>query len=543
VRTKGKMKVDGFLFAILLVVAQSAEGKAPTRDQIFQLQRVLDNGCREWVTRDGLLGPETLSAYQRCRSRMDIALHDAPGESGDIQAFVAELWLRKRALILLHRLGYLSGYYELDDRKKIVRVLERISTEKKITPRISLNTADLGRLDSWYRRHPLPLSLTSSLRTYGLPDTNLEIYLQVFKKEEQVHVFARRRNSGDPFLPLWVFPVMGSPFTYSPDGRGKDAGPKTVQGDGKVPEGCYRLTWQNEWSDFYLGYLISYPHRGDRIRRDRWQPGRGTGGAIVLHGDAVTIGCIPVGDSGIEEIFLLLSRNGRTKQGYATLHIFPCRFDVPENEEILQHYGTLRPELVDFWDGLRSIYRYFEKYQCLPDIDVGRETGYYTTVLENELPRQQDNPDDAGKGFKSTPVARTDLAYMYSSVTLDDIAFSPPASADSGFLITFSAHLGLVAFDHAKSPPEDVTDRLAEDTDALERIGLYDNLIRSIVTLRVHRKTADEFEERVIQKVKDEVRMALNKDLFQKVFKIDENNRKEIQVQEVFFSDFIIQKR
>jgi hypothetical protein len=140
-------------------VAQSAEGKAPTRDQIFQLQRVLDNGCREWVTRDGLLGPETLSAYQRCRSRMDIALHDAPGESGDIQAFVAELWLRKRALILLHRLGYLSGYYELDDRKKIVRVLERISTEKKITPRLSE-----------YRRSGSPGQLVSPASSPSFPD-------------------------------------------------------------------------------------------------------------------------------------------------------------------------------------------------------------------------------------------------------------------------------------------------------------------------------------------------------------------------------------
>jgi murein L,D-transpeptidase YafK len=389
---KGRVKAGELLFLILLIMVQSVEGTALTRDQVFQLQRVLDNGCREWVTRDGLFGSETRSAYQRCRSRMGIAPHDAPGESDDIQAFVAELWLRKRALILLHRLGYLSDYYELDDRKKIVQALERISTEKKITPQLSLSTADLGRLDSWCRQHPLPLSLTSSLRTYGLPDTGLEIYLQVFKKEEQVQVFARRRDSGDSFLPLWVFPVMGSPFTYPPDGREKDAGPKTVQGDGKVPEGCYRLTWQNEWSDFYLGYLVSYPHGGDRIRRDRWQPGRGTGGAIVLHGDAVTIGCIPVGDSGIEELFLLLSRNGSTKKGYATLHIFPCRFDVPENEGILHRYGALRTELADFWNSLRPVYRYFEKYHRLPEIDFDRQTGYYTAVLERELHRQQANP-------------------------------------------------------------------------------------------------------------------------------------------------------
>ena len=29
------------------------------------------------------------------------------------------------------------------------------------------------------------------------------------------------------------------------------------------------------------------------------------GGDIFIHGKAVTIGCIPIGDSGIEEVFLL----------------------------------------------------------------------------------------------------------------------------------------------------------------------------------------------------------------------------------------------
>lgn len=41
----------------------------PSRELVYSLQRVLNNGCRQRVARDGLLGPRTLNAYRLARER------------------------------------------------------------------------------------------------------------------------------------------------------------------------------------------------------------------------------------------------------------------------------------------------------------------------------------------------------------------------------------------------------------------------------------------------------------------------------------------
>jgi len=356
------------LLLVVLIPSTEAPAQYP-RDFALRLQRILGNGCGEWVTRDGIWGPETEGAYRRCRKGY--------GLPEDIGTFMEELWQRKLALILLHRMGFLSGRYDLGDQTLISDALRRVSVDRGIKPPLKLHPGDIRRLYRWYMQNPQEGSLGAALQDNDLPFTGLELFIQVFKREEEVHVFARRADRDLPFVRLKVFPVTGSPFTYPFDGDPEMAGPKTVEGDGKVPEGCYRLVWQNEWSDFYLGYLLSYPHDGDRIRRDYWRAESRSGGAIVLHGSTATIGCIPIGNAGIEELFLLLNKNGRANQGYATIHIFPCRFGVPENERILRCYGSVRPELVPFWESLRPIYRYFEQNRRIPSVGFDDTMGYY----------------------------------------------------------------------------------------------------------------------------------------------------------------------
>ena len=95
--------------------------------------------------------------------------------------------------------------------------------------------------------------------------------------------------------------------------------------------------------------------------------------------------------------------------------------------------------------------------------------------------------------------------------------------------------------DHAESPPQDVTGRLAEDPEALRRIGLNEGLMKSIVTVAVHRKTVDHFDGRIIHEIESEIRWALNSALFRKLFRVDGDNSLEILVQEVLFSDITIQ--
>lgn len=141
---------------------------------------------------------------------------------------------------------------------------------------------------------------------------------------------------------------------------------------------------------------------------------------------------------------------------------------------------------------------------------------------------------------KSTFKARIDLPYLYSSAELKSIVINPAGTNASRFAM-FTVVLGLMAVDHGKNLPEDVTGDLAKDADVLAKIGLYDRMIKSIITQIMQKKTIDQLDAMVIHKVKDEIRVRLNKDVFQELFQIDGYNKKKIQVQSVMFPDFIIQ--
>jgi murein L,D-transpeptidase YafK len=86
-------------------------------------------------------------------------------------------------------------------------------------------------------------------------------------------------------------------------------GPKLREGDGQIPEGIYGIGYLNPNSSYYLSLKVTYPNASDRARAKA--DGRtNLGGDIMIHGKAVTIGCVPVGDDAIEDIFYLASAVG-----------------------------------------------------------------------------------------------------------------------------------------------------------------------------------------------------------------------------------------
>ena len=74
-------------------------------------------------------------------------------------------------------------------------------------------------------------------------------------------------------------------------------GPKRKEGDLQIPEGIYTINHFNPQSNFYLSLGINYPNASDKILSDPVHPG----GDIYLHGNCVTIGCIPLTDDKIKE--------------------------------------------------------------------------------------------------------------------------------------------------------------------------------------------------------------------------------------------------
>ncbi len=100
--------------------------------------------------------------------------------------------------------------------------------------------------------------------------------------------------------------IRAFPFT----GFSGRPGPKLNEGDGQIPEGIYRIEYLNPNSSYHLSLKLDYPNRFDRqkaARDGRKKPGND----IFIHGRSATIGCIPIGDTGIEELFLMIAGIGK----------------------------------------------------------------------------------------------------------------------------------------------------------------------------------------------------------------------------------------
>ena len=87
------------------------------------------------------------------------------------------------------------------------------------------------------------------------------------------------------------------------------AGPKLRRGDNQVPEGIYRVEALNPNSRFHLSLRLDYPNAFDRARaaEDRRSD---LGGDIMIHGEAVSKGCLAMGNPAAEELFVLAADTG-----------------------------------------------------------------------------------------------------------------------------------------------------------------------------------------------------------------------------------------
>jgi hypothetical protein len=120
----------------------------------------------------------------------------------------------------------------------------------------------------------------------------------VFKKERRLAVWARDDKSGWRFIRDYA--VLAA--------SGK-SGPKLRQGDYQVPEGIYRIALLNPASSYHLSMLVGYPNEFDRAQAAR-DHRTNLGGDIYIHGKNLSIGCVAIGDTAIEELFTLAADTG-----------------------------------------------------------------------------------------------------------------------------------------------------------------------------------------------------------------------------------------
>jgi murein L,D-transpeptidase YafK len=188
------------------------------------------------------------------------------------------------------------------------------------------------------------------------------VYMRGFKTEGEVELWAAPAE-GDAWVLVRSFPVCA---------RSGALGPKRQVGDLQVPEGFYHVSVFNPWSDFHLSLGVSYPNAADRFH----SRGKAPGYAIMVHGNCVTIGCLPLEDGPIEDMYLaaVLARdNGQTT---IPIHLFPCRLDDPDCEARLAKAGADRPDLQAFWAGLRPGYDAFAATGVPPVVRANRDGTY-----------------------------------------------------------------------------------------------------------------------------------------------------------------------
>jgi hypothetical protein len=87
------------------------------------------------------------------------------------------------------------------------------------------------------------------------------------------------------------------------------AGPKLREGDRQVPEGIYKIELLNPNSSYHLSLRVGYPNDFDRAQA-RKENRTKLGGDIMIHGAAVSIGCLAMGDEAAEDLFVLAADTG-----------------------------------------------------------------------------------------------------------------------------------------------------------------------------------------------------------------------------------------
>ena len=107
-------------------------------------------------------------------------------------------------------------------------------------------------------------------------------------------------------LEVWVKQATGSVFIhcYPVEALSGGPGPKLREGDRQVPEGIYQISGLNPNSRFHLSIKLNYPNAFD-LRHAKLDGRTRPGSDIFIHSRASSVGCLAMGDTTIEELFVL----------------------------------------------------------------------------------------------------------------------------------------------------------------------------------------------------------------------------------------------
>lgn len=193
----------------------------------------------------------------------------------------------------------------------------------------------------------------------GIDTSHFELFIRAFKQDAELEVWARSKTTQYKLVE-----------TYSICSSSGELGPKRRQGDRQVPEGFYQVSVFNPTSNYHLSLGINYPNKSDKIIVGTANPG----GDIMIHGNCVTIGCLPLTDAKIKEVYIMAVEARGGGQQNIPVHIFPSRLTE-------EKFSRLKTKAVDgnmlaFWNNLRDGYTFFENKKTIPSITVDQSGKY-----------------------------------------------------------------------------------------------------------------------------------------------------------------------
>jgi murein L,D-transpeptidase YafK len=198
------------------------------------------------------------------------------------------------------------------------------------------------------------------------------IYIRSFKYDGQLEVWVKndRKEAFKLFKTYKVCAMAGT------------LGPKRMAGDYQVPEGFYYINEFNPNSNYHLSLGLNYPNQSDRILSDSLRPG----GDIYIHGSCVTVGCIPMTDEMIDEIYIIAAYAKAAGEDYIPVHIYPVRYNIKKSADYLAYLSKSDKQLKSFAEKLENVYDHFELTHQLPVIMTDNTGDYVFDGLSKKVP-------------------------------------------------------------------------------------------------------------------------------------------------------------
>lgn len=194
-------------------------------------------------------------------------------------------------------------------------------------------------------------SMLDLLTENNITTNKLRIYLRAFKREKEIELWAKN-NTDDEFKLIKTYKICMI---------SGELGPKRKQGDLQIPEGFYHINRFNPYSNFYLSLGVNYPNASDKILGVKGN----LGGDIFIHGSCVTIGCLPITNPEIKELYIFCVEARNSGQTKIPVTIFPSELsDSKFNQLNSRRKSEL--EKIALWTDLKKGFDSFNETKQLP---------------------------------------------------------------------------------------------------------------------------------------------------------------------------------